>query len=119
MKWMIDDLLVFARTRLGSVLPVALSEQDLARICRHAAEEIGALYPEAVIRVECPENLIVRCDPGRIGQLLFNLLSNAARYGAGEIELTAMAEPAGWVWLEVANEGPPIPRRALPTLFDR
>ncbi|MFY1889113.1 sensor histidine kinase [Achromobacter xylosoxidans] len=118
MKWMIDDLLVFARTRLGSVLPVALSEQDLARICRHAAEEIGALYPEAVIRVECPENLIVRCDPGRIGQLLFNLLSNAARYGAGEIELTAMAEPAGWVWLEVANEGPPIPRRALPTLFD-
>jgi signal transduction histidine kinase len=38
MKQMIDDLLIFTRTRLGDALPVSFTPQDLGRICRDAAE---------------------------------------------------------------------------------
>ena len=44
MKRMIDDLLVFTRTRLGNTLPIELAPQDMGRICRDAAEEVRAAY---------------------------------------------------------------------------
>lgn len=37
MKQMIDDLLVFTRTRLGDTLPVGTA-QDIGRICNDAAD---------------------------------------------------------------------------------
>ncbi|MEM5381797.1 ATP-binding protein, partial [Paraburkholderia azotifigens] len=49
--------------------------------------------------------------------LIVNLLTNAVRYGSGQIVVEARAHD-GQVTVVVANEGNPIPERALPTLFD-
>lgn len=117
MRSMIDDLYVFARARLGNELPINLSPQDMGKICRDAVEEMRVLYPEAVIHVETVGDLSGTWDGGRMGQLLFNLLSNAVRYGAGAILVHAVGD-ARRVTVSVSNEGNPIPKRALATLFD-
>ncbi|MBI0328314.1 sensor histidine kinase [Burkholderia plantarii] len=116
-KRMIDDLLIFTRTRLGDAMPIDVSPQDMGRLCHDACDEIRLLFAETVIDVDCAGDLVGTWDGGRIGQLLFNLLSNAARYGTGEIGVEAHGGD-GWVTLAISNPGEPIPAPALPTLFD-
>ncbi|BCZ85055.1 hypothetical protein PTKU64_87300 [Paraburkholderia terrae] len=41
MKRVIDDLLVFTRTRLGDTLPVDFTAQDIGRICNVDAAGAG------------------------------------------------------------------------------
>lgn len=79
--------------------------------------EVRALYPDARIDLRCTGDLPGNWDGGRIVQLLVNLLSSAVRYGAGLVGVEA-AGLDGHMSLVVANEGNPIPARALPTLFD-
>jgi signal transduction histidine kinase len=117
MKQMIDDLLVFTRTRLGDALPVSFTPQDLGRICSDAVEEVRASYPNACIELRLAGELRGRWDGSRLSQLLVNLLTNAVRYGTGPIVVEAGGHD-GQVTLDVSNEGNPIPERALPTLFD-
>ncbi|MEM5340201.1 HAMP domain-containing sensor histidine kinase [Paraburkholderia azotifigens] len=117
MKQMIDDLLIFTRTRLGDALPVSFTPQDIGRICRDAADEVRASYPNAHIELRLAGELRGRWDGSRLSQLLVNLLTNAVRYGTGSIVVEATGQD-GQVTLVVSNEGNPIPERALPTLFD-
>lgn len=117
MRSMIDDLYVFARARLGNELPVSASSQDMGIICRDAAEDMRVLFPAAQIKVECSGDLSGYWDGGRMGQLLFNLLSNAVHYGTGAIAVHVSGDAQN-VTVAVSNEGSPIPPHALPTLFD-
>lgn len=116
MKRMIDDLLVFTRTRLGDTLPVSFAPLDMGRICGDAVDEVRALYPDASIDLRCTGDLAGNWDGGRINQLLVNLLSNAVRYGAAPVSVEAHGRD-GRITLVVSNQGNPIPTRALPTLF--
>ncbi|WP_027820964.1 sensor histidine kinase [Paraburkholderia bannensis] len=117
MKQMIDDLLIFTRTRLGDALPVSFTAQDMGRICRDAADEVRASYPNADIELRLAGELRGRWDGSQLSQLLVNLLTNAVRYGTGSIVVEAAGHD-GQMTLAVSNEGNPIPERALPTLFD-
>ena len=117
MKQMIDDLLIFTRTRLGDALPVSFAPQDLGRICRDAVDEVRASYPAAQIDLRLAGELQGRWDGSRLGQLVVNLLTNAVRYGSGPVMVEAHGDNER-ITLVVANEGNPIPERALPTLFD-
>ncbi|MFC4275948.1 sensor histidine kinase [Achromobacter aloeverae] len=117
MNVLIDDLLVFARTRLGDELPLAASPQNMGEICREVAEEMGSVLDGKTIDVTTSGNLDGVWDRGRIAQLLANLLSNAARYGKGKIRLSAH-EHEETIEINVENAGTPIPAEALPTIFD-
>ncbi|HDR8964594.1 TPA: sensor histidine kinase [Burkholderia vietnamiensis] len=117
MKQMVDDLLVFTRTRLGDTLPVNLAQHDISQIARDAVNEVEASYPNAHIDLRCADGLSATCDAGRICQLIVNLLTNAARYGSGRVAVEANCD-ADEITVAVSNEGNPIPKDALPTLFD-
>ncbi|MDB0573917.1 sensor histidine kinase [Ralstonia solanacearum] len=117
MKRMIDDLLIFTRARLGDFLPTSFTPQDMGRICRDAVEEVRSSYPDAHIDLHLAGELGGTWDGGRIGQLVVNLLTNAARYGSGRIVVEANADH-GQMTIVVSNEGNPIPTTAFPTLFD-
>lgn len=117
MKQMLEDLLIFTRARLGDMPPLGLTPQSMGRICSDAADEVRASYPNALIDLRLEGDLRGRWDGGRIGQLIVNLLVNAVRYGSGPVVLDARGHDEQ-VIVVVANEGNPIPERALPTLFD-
>jgi len=117
MKQMIDDLLVFTRTRLGDTLPVDFTPQNIGRICNDAADEVRASYPDACIDVHLTGELAGKWDGARIGQLLVNLLVNAVQHGSGNISVDAIGH-GEQLTLVVSNEGSPIPAAAMPTLFD-
>ena len=117
MKQMIDDLLIFMRTRLGDALPVSFTPQDDGQICRGAVEGVWASYPDAQIKLHLAGELQARWDGSRLIELLLNQVTNAVRYGSSTVVVEADTQE-GQMTLAVSNEVNPIPDRALPALSD-
>ncbi|WWW17900.1 HAMP domain-containing sensor histidine kinase [Nocardia vulneris] len=67
-----------------------------------------------------PSAATVFADRARLHQVLLNLLDNAARHGpaGGEVRVTARRLP-GELVIEVADDGPGIPRADRARVFDR
>ncbi|WGS54921.1 sensor histidine kinase (plasmid) [Paraburkholderia sp. D15] len=117
-KRLVDDLFIFARARLGSALPVELTQQDMGRICEGALEEVRASHPDASIRLQLKGELSGVWDGARIGQLFVNLLTNAVQHGSADVILHADGSVTDKVTVAVWNGGDPIPEQALPTIFN-
>ncbi len=59
-------------------------------------------------------------DPGALGQVLLNLLENAAKYSGAIKQLAVRVRRAGrWVAIDVEDHGIGIARRDLKRIFDR
>jgi signal transduction histidine kinase len=118
MASMIDDVLDFARGRLGSGLTVQLAREPLKPVLRQVVDELRASFPARVIELEIAFDDPIVCDQTRIAQLLSNLLGNALNYGAEKKPIHVRARTdAGTFELSVANAGEPIPQAALERLF--
>lgn len=84
--------------------------------------EAGLDAGHAPIRVALPDKaLFARILPGRMEQVLDNLLENAARYtpASGEISVTVEPRPDGTVVTVVRDTGCGIAPSNLPKVFDR
>ena len=118
MQQIIDNLLDFAQGRLGSGISLKAHEAvDLEPMLRVIVQEIGRVADQPIaLTLDLPHP--VRCDPQRIGQLVSNLLGNAANHGAPgeEIRIDATA-PDGPLRIAVTNRGVPIPEHMRPSLF--
>ena len=116
---LIDDLLDFARGRLGTGLTLnTRSMATLAVPLEEVVAELQMVHPEHPIDVTIQLHEPVTCDVERITQLLSNLLGNALTHGASDkpVKVSAKSED-GRFMLSVSNGGAPIPKDALPTLF--
>ena len=116
---LIDDLLDFTRARLGSGIPITRADVDLGDACRCAVDEIAAAHPARDLRFQATGALRGPWDGARIAQALSNLLGNAVHHGTrhGPITVTLHGE-VECVVLSVHNEGRPIPKRHLHSIFD-
>jgi signal transduction histidine kinase len=120
MAAMINDLLDFTGTGLGSAMPLSPAPTDLKDLCREVVDEMRAAHPARTLRLQVHgDDLTGDWDAGRLRQVVSNLLGNALEHGggAGPVDLTLRAEGAH-VEIAVRNEGPPIPRDAVATIFD-
>jgi signal transduction histidine kinase len=121
MESMIDDLLDSARSR-SQQLHLRLEPVDLGPYFTDLLERHAAALEVARIRLALPadERLIVSVDPGRLDRIVLNVLGNALKYSPADrpVELGARSI-AGWVTIWVRDEGPGIPARDLPHVFDR
>jgi signal transduction histidine kinase len=116
---LIDDVLDFARGRLGGGLTLRREVTcALGQQLEHVVLELRTAWPRSEIRANIALDMAVDCDPSRIGQLLSNLLSNAITHGApGGIITVEAGMRAGALEVSVANQGNPIPEQLRASLF--
>jgi signal transduction histidine kinase len=111
MSHIIDDLLVAARSEMGTVA-VALAEIDLVAELEAAVAGIG-IYLE-----EMPESLPAAIgDAPRVRQILRNLLTNLERYG-GNSRRVVGGSTRGRVWLEIRDNGQGVPDGDASRIFE-
>jgi signal transduction histidine kinase len=119
MSGLIDDVLDFARGRLGGGIGVEFEETStLGASLDAVVMELSAVHPEREIHADVEVAVTLRCDPARIQQLLSNLLANALAHGAPQSAVSASAAVAGdELVIEVWNDGEPIPANRLDMVF--
>jgi sigma-B regulation protein RsbU (phosphoserine phosphatase) len=118
MAGLIDDVMDFARGRLGSGIGLQRAVAPLEPVLRQVVQELETSQPSRVIICEFALPEPVSFDAGRIGQLVSNLLSNALTHGdpKAPVRLGAFAA-ADKLEVWVANTGEPIPPKAMERLF--
>jgi PAS domain S-box-containing protein len=116
----IEEILAFSRSEAGRE-DVTLEEADLSEVVRQA---ISLVAPQAAakgleMRFTAPEGgPTVRSDPGKIRQILINLLGNAVKFSeAGPVEIRVWEEPAT-AYVEVCDRGAGILPQDLPRVFE-
>lgn len=108
----IADLLVVARADIGGVT-VTHGAVDMASEIRHVLAS-----HDWEVDVVGDERLPEVCgDPGRVRQILRNLLTNAVRYG-GPSERIVCSSTERAVSVEVRDDGPEMDQASLDALFE-
>lgn len=119
MAKLIDDVTDFARGRLGTGIGVALeTESNMASALLEVADELRHVHPDREIQADVQIPKPLRCDRGRLQQLLSNLLGNALTYGAESEPVVVSAGLDGdSLILTVTNGGQPIEPENLSKVF--
>jgi sigma-B regulation protein RsbU (phosphoserine phosphatase) len=119
MSDLIDDILDFARGRLGSGITLHRDAKPLEPDLEQVVEELRTSSPDRLIETGFAITEPVNCDRKRIGQLASNLIGNALTHGAPDqpVRVGAKTE-SGEFSLWVANAGKPIPEEAMQRLFE-
>jgi signal transduction histidine kinase len=119
MSQLIDNVLDFARGRLGGGLTLHRSANEpIDKILDQVIAELRSTHLTRVIRTRFDIREPVCCDGQRIAQLFSNLLGNAIVHGAADqpVDVTASTDN-GTFELSVANSGDPIPVEVMKQLF--
>jgi signal transduction histidine kinase len=120
MSRLIDDILDFARARLGGGIGVELEdvdniEPDLSAV----VQEFQDAQPERRIISNISVSRTVRCDIARVQQIASNLIANALTHGTAEGPVRFSAEtPADGLVLDVWNAGGLIPPEIIDKIFE-
>jgi two-component system sensor histidine kinase MtrB len=77
-----------------------------------------ALSPGATVELDVPDDLVVLADRLVLDRVLSNLLTNAVRYGAAPITLSARASGTQ-LRITVEDGGPGVAENLRPRLFER
>ena len=119
MSAMIRDLLEYTRTRLGRAIPISPRATSMKEICALALDEIRAVHPERMFRLETSGELEGQFDSERLQQVLSNLLNNAVQHGTVSQPITLSAHgDAEKIALRVKNYGRRIPADQLQVIFN-
>jgi len=119
MAGLIEDVLDFARGRLGGGFGAVLHDvDDIDQAMHDVVAEVLLGFPDRTIATAIDVHRTVRCDRGRVQQLVSNLLVNALTHGAKDrpVRLSATADDRSIV-LSVSNEGKAMPPESLSQVF--
>jgi signal transduction histidine kinase len=119
---LVDDLFELARLEAGDIswtlsqVGVAELIDETVEAFRPQAEQKGLVLTE---RVD-PDVAPVRGNPEKLQRVLYNLVQNAVRHTPQDGTVTLHAErDAGFVRIEVADDGEGIPPEQAEHVFDR
>jgi two-component system sensor histidine kinase KdpD len=116
---LVGNLLDLSRIQGGSLRPDK-SWHDVKVVIDDVVDRLQPVTARHDLRVHVPEDLPpVWMDAVEIGEALYNLMENAAKYSAPgtQIDLEVHLDD-GQVFVSISDRGPGIPPAALPHLFD-
>lgn len=118
MDALIRELLDFTLARLGTGLPVRLEPTHLGVLCARLVEEVESSHPGRVVRWSASGDLDGDWDPGRLSQMLVNLVTNALHHGdaTGEVLISLKGTDSD-VFVDVHNSGPAMSKASRRRLF--
>jgi signal transduction histidine kinase len=105
-----DDFLDLARDPAIAAEPI-----DVADVASDAARAVALTHPALASHVEGRAR--AHADPGRLRQVLSNLLVNAAQAGARKVSIEVDAQD-GEARIVVRDDGPGVPPSLRPRLFE-
>ena len=115
---LIENVMDFARSRMGDGMAVDLQPTDMETPLKHVVDELRLAWPQRTINTEFRVPTPVTCDVRRITQLLSNLLANALTHGSKDTPIHVRAKTEDNIFeLSVSNGGKPIPPASLERLF--
>jgi two-component system OmpR family sensor kinase len=120
MTTLVDDLLLLAR--LDSGRPLDRDPVELSRLVVDAVNDAHAAGRDHQWRLELPDEAVtVPGDTARLHQVLANLLANARTHTPHDtIVVTRLSTvDTGWAVITVTDNGPGIPARLQPDIFER
>ena len=121
LRLLIEDLLAISELETGRVRlnihTVALA-QAVAEVLEDFKRRAAA---KGMTLVNQAPDLPVRADPGRLEQILGNIVDNAIKYGraGGTVSVGGRASDTGQVEVFIQDDGPGIPPEALERVFER
>lgn len=115
---MIRNLLDAHRLRAGHRLPLNLTRCDLMEIVRDATEDLSAEERDRLV-ITGPDQLEGEWDPDLLRRALWNLVTNAVKYGSGDTPIGISAGRSDTAaWVSVHNWGPSISLEQQQRLFE-
>src|SRR5215213_9955361 len=117
---LVQDLLDLARLGRGQ-FAVSAVDADVGVVLREAAAAERAARRQVTVTTRLAGPLHAHVDPGRLRQVLDNLLDNASRSSPAGRQVLVAARPldAGGVEAAIVDQGPGIAPEDLPHAFDR
>jgi len=118
MKELVDNIMDFARTRLGESIVLNREEVLLQPVLQQVTDELRLGYPNRQVLTTFNIEQPVHCDVHRIAQLVSNLLANAFTHGSTDAPVIfRAAHKDNILELAVCNKGEPIPEIFRENLF--
>ncbi|RKT16089.1 signal transduction histidine kinase [Streptomyces sp. 1114.5] len=91
---------------------------DLSTVLRELADQYRPAFgPRLALRVDAPDEVLVRGSRIRLHRLVRNLLDNARRHAATEVAMSVRQTARGCV-LEVRDDGPGVPPEDRERIFE-
>lgn len=119
MSLMIDGFLNVSLLESGKIL-LNKTDFDVIALIKSIAEENRLVLPSHFIQVIGEEQSIVNADIEKIGNVISNLIGNAAKYSKKDSFIAIKCERIGTdIVISVEDEGIGIKENNIPKLFDR
>lgn len=116
---MVRDLLDYTRSRQGQALPISPRKAEMLALCHQVLDGLQVLHPDVELRCTAEGRTDGWFDPERATQVISNLVTNAIVHGGAGAPVTVVLRGTDQeLWMEIHNEGPPIPEALLPHLFE-
>ena len=115
---LIEDLLDVTRIQSGK-LDLQFTAVDLPAVVYEVVAAQQQIWPQRTIELQMLDTpLMVYGDPGRIGQVMSNLLTNALKYSANDrpISISIVTKETS-VRVAVSDQGPGIPPQQQVQIF--
>lgn len=119
---LLQQILEFRKVETGHI-SLRVSQGDICQFCRSEVESIQPLIQNKKLHISLvctPESLHGYFDTDALDKILYNLLSNAAKYNKpfGYVQMTVTAE-GDFVTIAIKDNGQGIPKSKQATIFTR
>lgn len=120
---MVNDLLELAKVEAGKV-KLNVQQTDIGRLCQGLTAFFSPMTEKRKIKVKLSVDQDippVMTDPGKVQQILYNLLTNAVKFSPekGKIQITAALPDDNTVRIAVTDTGPGIAQADQQKIFEK